>query len=96
LHSDELDAPISKGSVLGGVDVYYGDILVGRGDIVAGEDVEPNIILNALSSMRDFLLDRMFIFALIIFVPLLIVYLYVDAKRSRHKKVGTLRFKRFS
>ena len=96
LHSDELDAPMSKGSILGGVDVYYGDILVGRGELVAGEDVEPNAILYALSSMRDFLLDRMFIFALIIFIPLLIVYLCIDAKRSRHKKVGTLRFKRFS
>ena len=52
LHSDELSAPVTKGSVLGGVDVYCGDILVGRGELVAGEEIEPNLILYALSSCR--------------------------------------------
>ncbi|MBR2849566.1 MAG: D-alanyl-D-alanine carboxypeptidase [Clostridia bacterium] len=96
LHSDELSAPITKGSILGGVDVYCGDILVGRGELVAGEEIKPNLILYALSAMRDFLLGRTFIIFVIVFIPLLIIYLLIDAKRSRHKKVGTLRFKRFS
>ena len=96
LHSDELSAPITKGSILGGVDVYCGDILVGRGELVAGEEIKPNLILYTLSAMRDFLLGRTFIIFVIVFIPLLIIYLLIDAKRSRHKKVGTLRFKRFS
>ena len=96
LHSDELSAPITQGSIIGGVDVYCGDILVGQGDIVASEDIEPNFILYTLSVMRKVLLSRWFVLAVIIFIPLLIVYLCIYAKHSRHKKVGTLRFKRFS
>lgn len=96
LHSDELSAPVSEGAVLGGVDVYCGDMLVCRGELVAAESVEANFILHALSTMRDFLLSRAFITAIIIFIPLLTIYLAVDAKRRRHKKVGTLSFKRFS
>lgn len=95
-HSDELVAPISKASVLGGVDVYYGDILVGKGRLVASEDVEPNSLLLFLNSMKDFLTGRTFIIALVISIPLLTLYIFTEARRSRHKKVGTLRFNKFS
>lgn len=95
-HSEELNAPIAEGTLLGGVDVYYGDILVGRGELVAAKTVEPNFILSALSSMRDLLLSRGFIIALVLFIIMLTVYLVADAKRRRHKKVETLTFKRFS
>ena len=96
LNSDEVSAPVSEGAILGGVDVYYGDILVGHGELVAAETVEANFILFALSAMRNFLISRKFLLAVVIFIPLLSIYLYADSKRKRHKKVGTLSFKKFS
>ena len=96
LHNEELTAPIEEGTVVGGVHIYCGDILVGKADLVAADDVEPNIILSFLDATKDFLLGRFFIISVVIFIPLLTIYLFIDAKRSRHKKVGTLNFKRFS
>ena len=95
-HSDELRAPISKGSVIGGIDVYYGDILMGRAKLVAAESIQPNSILSFLDAMKSFMLGRTFIIALIVFFPLLAIYIATESRRSRHKKVETLYFNKFS
>ena len=43
-----MSAPIAKDSVVGVVDVYSGEILVGSAEIVAAEDIEPNFVLYSM------------------------------------------------
>ncbi|MBQ7376069.1 MAG: D-alanyl-D-alanine carboxypeptidase [Clostridia bacterium] len=96
LHETNMSAPINKDSVVGVVDVYYGEILVGSAELVASEDIEPNFVLYSMKLAKDFLLGRTFIVAAIIFVILLIVYLVIDAKNTRHKRVGRVGWNKFS
>jgi D-alanyl-D-alanine carboxypeptidase (penicillin-binding protein 5/6) len=96
LHDDDLRAPIAKGTVVGGLDVYYGDNYIGTAPLIAKENVAPNAILYALYVAKEFLGSNVFIIAIIIFSISLTVYLCIDIKRTRHKKVGRISWKKFS
>ena len=96
LHDVNMSAPIAKGSVVGVVDVYSGEILVGSAEIVAAEYIEPNFVLYSMKLAKDFLLGRTFILGAVVFVILLTVYLVIDAKNTRHKRVGRVGWNKFS
>ena len=85
LHDTQMSAPIKKNSVVGVVDVYSDGVLVGSSRLVAAEDVEPNFVLYTMKVAKDFLLSKIFIIAAVIFVILLVVYLLICSKRTRHK-----------
>jgi len=58
LHRDVLSAPITTGSVVGGVDVYYGDTWLCHAKLIATEDVERNAMLATLHAMRNAIFSR--------------------------------------
>lgn len=92
LHENELNAPIGEGAVLGGVDIFYNDEIIGSTKLLAKESVEENSILFSLDKMKAFFLDRFFISSMISFVLLLIAYFVTEAlnikliKTSKRKK----------
>lgn len=96
LHETNMSAPIKKDSVVGVVDVYYGEILVGSAELVAAENIEPNFVLYSMKLAKDFLLGRTFVVGAVVFVILLTVYLVIDAKNTRHKRVGRVGWNKFS
>ena len=96
VYEKDLSVPIREGAVVGGVNIYCDGILIGRADLVAADDVEPNFILYSLKKVKDVIFGRVFIIFVILSVASVSVYLYFDTKNSRHKKVGTVRFNRFS
>jgi len=95
LHSNEIEAPISANTIVGGVDIYHDDMIVARSTLITKDDVEKNNILFYLNTMKRFLISRYFILFLVILIPSVIIYLYIDHIRSRHKKVRTVTFRRF-
>ncbi len=54
LISESVDAPIKKGDVLGEAQVYYAEKLIGKVDLVAGNNVERNEILAIIRSVKNF------------------------------------------
>jgi hypothetical protein len=91
-----MSAPIERGAVVGGVDVYNNGILIGSATLVAANDVEPNFVLYTMELAKDFLLGKTFIVGAVTFVILLTVYLVIDAKNTRHKRVGRVGWNKFS
>lgn len=96
LHDDDMSAPIERGAVVGGVDVCNNGILIGSATLVAANDVEPNFVLYTMELAKDFLLGKTFIVGAVTFVILLTVYLVIDAKNTRHKRVGRVGWNKFS
>ena len=95
LHS-QLVAPISEGTVVGGLDVYCDGILLARTRLIAGKEIKPNAILATLEHMKSFFLGRVFILTLIFSTIFLSVYLHFDSKRKMKRRTKTLHYKKFS
>jgi hypothetical protein len=91
-----LSAPIRAGDVVGGVNVYCKNILVGRAILLAASDVEPNLILYSLKQMKDFISGRVFIIGFLLSIVSVFLYVYFDSKNLRYKKVKTVRYSKFS
>ncbi len=54
LIAESVDAPIKKGDVLGEAEVYYAEKLIGKVDLVAGNNVERSGILAIIRSVKNF------------------------------------------
>jgi len=83
-------------AVVGGVNIYCEDVLIGRADLVAENNVEPNFLLYSLKKMKDFVFGRVFAVGMLLSVISVSAYLHISSKNSRYKKVGTVRYNKFS
>lgn len=54
LIAKSVDAPIKKGDILGEAEVYYAQKLIGKVDLVAGNNVEKNEVLAIIRSIKNF------------------------------------------
>ena len=95
LHDDKLTAPITEGMVVGGIDIYCEEQRIASARLVAGASIEANPILSALDIMRNILLSRVFVMALIISVVAIAIYLFSRRRDIRHSRVSKIQYKRF-
>lgn len=96
LHVKDLKAPISAGDAVGGVDFYDNGILIASAKLVAKDDIEANAILYSLDRIKNIMFSRFFLIGVIISCMTVSVFLYTIGKYERHKRVGTVRFNKFS
>ena len=96
LHENAMRAPLSAGEVVGGVDFYYNGAIVASSTLVVEDDVDANIILAVMHTVKEFFFSRVFLIGFVLSVVFVSLYLYVDSKNKRHKKVGRVTFKKFS
>lgn len=86
---DEINAPVSAGSVVGQLKVYYNGHCVGKCDLVLSESYEPNGILLAINNVSEYLHSRAFIIGIIaaaILIPSSVIYVKLKNTRRRYKK----------
>ena len=92
-HDTDLIAPINKGDVLGGLNIYLDGVLVGSTRIVSNDTVEENSFLIFMKEMKGFLLSGYFLIFILLLIPSLSIFLYFDyVKFRRRKNVGYIRF----
>ncbi len=94
LNSESIEAPIKKGEVLGYAEVMYAEKLIGKVDLVAGNDVEQSKILLILKYIKEFFTSvymKIFIIVIIaiilIFILLCIRLNYSKIKRRKVKYI---------
>ena len=92
--SEEISAPITKGEVVGGVDIFIDGVLVGNTDMCAAKDVEANSILTTMAKAKELLVSRAFIIFLIVFLVLFALYFFFFELESLRKKNKKIRFDR--
>ncbi len=95
LYNDIYTAPLKQGTSVGYVNIYYKDILIAREELVLRDDVSKNTVLSILDTMKNIFSSRIFILFAVIFIPFLVVFLIIDAKKNRHKRVKEIRFGKF-
>lgn len=95
LHYDTLTAPITAGTIVGGVDIIYDGETVATAFLVTDEDVEVSGILLALERAKQLFLGRAFWLSVINFVVLFGIYFYVSELRFRHKSADKIKYKNF-
>ena len=93
-HNSTTEAPLAKGSVVGGVDFYYNGVLVATEKIITEQEVTPNTILLLLKTSREFLISRFFLIFIIIFVISVLIYFYIDSMSASKKRAYKARRKK--
>ena len=83
--NDKYSAPIKKGDVLGKAEVLYGEDVVATVDLVAAEDVELNIFLLILGTIKDIFSTTIFKILFAIAAVLLIIYILLIIRKNRIK-----------
>lgn len=95
LHSEIIDAPISAGDIVGGVDIIYNGEILGTARLVAFEDVEASGMLRTLDRLKDFFTGRRFWLCILFFAVLFGIYRYITVLQFRRKKVKKLKYKNY-
>ncbi len=80
-----VKAPIKKGDVLGKAEILYGENIVATVDLVAAEDVELNIFLLILGTIKSIFSTTIFKILFAIVAVLLIIYILLIIRKNRIK-----------
>ena len=94
-HESEWNAPIQKGTVVGGVDIYFEDENIASTKLIAGKSEDANPILLFLEQTKAFLLGRFFLLSLTFFVILLVLDWFLFEKNHRSLKARKIQYKNF-
>jgi D-alanyl-D-alanine carboxypeptidase (penicillin-binding protein 5/6) len=80
-----VKAPIKKGDVVGKAEILYGEDIVATVDLVAAEDVELNIFLLILGTIKDIFSTTIFKILFAIAAVLLMIYILLIIRKNRIK-----------
>lgn len=90
--SDKIKAPVKKGDVVGGVDVFIDGVFCGSAPLCAAETVEANAFLVGIHRAKEFLTGRLFIVFLLTFFAAAGAYLYNTELKQLRKKHKNIKF----
>lgn len=93
LHTESITAPIKRGSVVGGVDVYYQDRWLCHGKLIVDEEIQPHSMLYTLNAAKNIFFSRAVGISLVIFVVLLLGYLYWEYRKQRQRAKPSLPYR---
>ena len=92
---DSVDAPISKGDVIGNITVYYKDEAVQTVDLVATEDIEKSDFAYTMHVFKSVLYSWQFWTAIVIAVILIIAYIaLISNMRNKNKRRRVKKYRR--
>lgn len=98
LSYDSVDAPVKKGTVLGTAQVYYAEKVIGRVELIAGNDVKESQLLiffeavkNIFSSKYMKLIYGLIGLGIIIFI---IMFIKLNFSKIRKRKVKYIPYKK--
>lgn len=91
---DQLNAPITKGDVLGKVTYMYKGIQVGSANLVATNDVERNHLLHVFHLILKVILSPFFFVPVIILALLMLFARQRKRKRERQRRIQQLKRER--
>lgn len=80
-----VKAPIKKGDVIGKAEILYGEDIVATVDLVAAEDVDLNIFLLILGTIKDIFSTTIFKILFAIAAVLLLIYILLIVRKNRIK-----------
>ncbi len=89
LKGESVDAPIKKGDILGEAEVYYAERLIGKVDLVAGNNVEKNEILAIIRHIKNFFssdyMKIVYTVLIIIAVGFILICIIINLPKKKRK-----------
>ncbi|MBR4116505.1 MAG: serine hydrolase [Clostridia bacterium] len=87
--SETVDAPIKKGDVLGYSEIYYAEKIIGKVDLVAGNDVEKSFWLSVVRHIENFFTSSymkiIYIVIALVVVGFLLLCIYLNRGKKKRK-----------
>lgn len=83
--NEDVNAPVTKGEVLGSARVMYAESEIGRAELVATTDISRSEFLFALERIGDFARSRFFIGAVVSAVVLSVLYVLFKARMRQRR-----------
>ena len=91
LIAESVDAPVKEGDILGTADIIYSEQVIGTVNLVAHNNIKPNIILQIARAFKNFFSSVIFKIILIILLLAAAIYVGIIIKlnlgRSHRRKV---------
>ena len=94
-HDNILKAPVNKGDVVGGLNIYLDGELIGSSKLISDKSVDGNSFLIFMDLMKDFFLSRYFLIFIVTFIPSIFVFVYFDKMSRRRRKTDYINSKKF-
>ncbi len=90
LKSESVKAPVKKGEILGEAEVIFAEKVIGRVNLVVGEDIKANTVLKSVDYLKDIftssymkVLYIVLILAVLVFVALCIIMNFSRLKKRK-------------
>lgn len=83
--NEDVNAPVTKGQQLGVAKVMYGDVELGRAELVATTDISRSEFLFALERISDFASSKFFIATVVSAIILSILYVLMKARLRQRR-----------
>ena len=87
--SETVEAPIKKGDVLGYSEIYYAEKLIGKVDLVAGNNVEKSFWLSLMRDIENFFTSSymkiIYIVICLVIIGFILACVYLNRGKKRRK-----------
>lgn len=81
IKNDELVAPLNSGDIIGSLNVFCDGVLIASVPLMVNSTIERNAFLFSMDMIKQFIISKVFLITILLFVISLILY-----KKSRNKK----------
>ena len=78
-----VQAPIKKGDVIGKAEILYGENIVATVDLVAAEDIDLNVFLLIIGTIKNIFSTSVFKILFVIAAILILIYILLIIRRNR-------------
>ncbi len=97
LKGESVEAPVKKGAVLGEAEVYYAEKLIGRVNLVAGEDIKESKLLVGVKYVKEFFssvyMKILYVAVILVIIIFIILCIRLNMAAIRKRKVRYIPYK---
>ena len=93
---EQINAPISRGDILGTINYYYNDVPIGSSRLIATNDVARNELLHIFHIIIKVITSPFFFVPVIMLIFILLYAKHKKKKRERQKRIQQIRKNRQS
>ncbi len=90
--SESVDAPIKKGDILGQAEIYYAEKLIGKVDLVAGNNVEKSTVLAIIRSIKNFFASDYMKIVYFVLAAIVVIFIIICIILNLPKKKRKVRY----
>lgn len=89
--SQKVDAPITKGQVLGTADIIYAEKVIGTVNLISNENIEKSILLSTWRGIKNFFVSSAMKIVYLVIIGAILIFIIavikMNSKNSKKRKI---------